>query len=87
MILKIEKERKERTIWWEKCRPYIVLLGRDVMAREWEGQSRTWAIARLSIIDIKDRKGKERENYLVGEMQALYSSSRREDGLHLTNLE
>ncbi len=30
MILRIEKERKERTIWWEKCRPYIAHLGGEV---------------------------------------------------------
>ncbi len=43
-----------------------------------------WRIARPSIIDIKDREGKERENYLVGEMQALYSPFRRGGELHLT---
>ncbi len=30
MILRIEKERKERTIWREKCRPYIAHLGGEV---------------------------------------------------------
>ncbi len=46
-----------------------------------------WRIARPGIIDIKDREGEERENYLVGKMQALYSPSRREGGSHLTYLE
>ncbi len=40
------------------------------MAREWEGQSEMQCIARFNIIDAKDREGKERENYLVGDMQA-----------------
>ncbi len=57
------------------------------MAQEWEGQSGTWRIAKPGIIDTKDREGKERENYMVGEMQALYSPFRREGGSHLTYLE
>ncbi len=59
----------------------------SVTAQEWEGQSGTWHIAKPGIIDTKDREGKERKNYLVGEMQALSSPSRREGGSHLTYLE
>ncbi len=65
----------------------IETISATVMAREWEGQLGTWRIARLGIIDTKDRKGKERENYLMREMQALYSPPRREGGSHLTYLE
>ncbi len=56
---------------------YVHKVEPHVTAREWEGQSGTWRIARPGIIDPKDREGKERENYLVGEMQALYSPPRR----------
>ncbi len=39
-----------------------------VTVQEWEGQLGIWLITRPGIIDIKDRKGKERENYLMEEM-------------------
>ncbi len=60
---------------------------RIVTAREWEGHSETWRIVRPGIIDTKDRKGKERENYLEGEVQALYSPPRRWGESHFTYFE
>ncbi len=48
-----------------------------ITVQKWEGQSEIWRIARSGIIDIKDREGKERDNYLVGEVQVLYNLSRR----------
>ncbi len=64
-----------------------LLFSPAMTAQEWKGQSGIWHITKLDIIDIKDREGKERENYLIGEMQALYIPSKRKGGLYLIYLE
>ncbi len=72
---KTSVKREEKTIHTHA----LVLEGLAASSSSWASLSET--------LDTKDREGKERENYLVGEMQALYSPSRRGSGSHLTYLE